>query len=129
MKTRNYHERYYLGLRRAFIWTRKIQRVINGELFFFCYGDDIQSRFFLGTLKDCRKEKKNLLKMKTTLIGRLDLINDNYKISILGADRFYRKRFTQAHLLGWFILNKKKILENGGVLVVDDIYRGYFLKK
>ena len=113
-----------LELRRVFIFCQKIRKIENDNKFYFFYGDDLSDRYYVGTLKDCRKEKKKLLKIKTKLLGKLEFNDGEVKMSILGSDYFYRKRFTMAHLLGRFIMPDEKI--KNGVLYVDDNFKAYF---
>lgn len=113
-----------LKLRRPFIFCQKIKKIENDNNFYFFYGDDLSNRSYLGSLKDCKREKKQLLKMKTNLLGKLEFNDEEIKISILGSDHFYRKRFTMAHLLGRFIMPNRKI--KNGILYVDDIFKSYF---
>lgn len=115
-------------LRKAFIWCDKIIKTEDNNLFQFFYGDDKTNRFFIGTLQDCRVEKKKLLKRKVKLIGRLELNKSGHKISVLNSLEFYRKRFAIAHLLGRFtMMSEKRIIKNGGVIVIDDNFTAYFL--
>lgn len=117
-----------MTIRKAFIWCDKIIKTEDDNLFQFFYGDDKTNRFFIGTLQDCRAEKKKLLKKRTKLIGRLELNEGGYKISVLGSDHYYRKRFTMAHLIGRFtMMSEKRIIKNGGVIVIDDNFTAYFL--
>jgi hypothetical protein len=126
LKVKFYKNKEYLGLRRAFIWSDKIRKIEGGQLFYFFYGDDISTRYFVGILKYCRIEKKKLLDYKTQIIGLLEISENGHKMQILGKDHFYRKRFTMAHLLGWFVWHKKKVIERGGIVMVDQNYKSYF---
>jgi len=112
-----------MELRRAFIFCRKIRKIENENNFYFFYGDDLSNRFYVGTLKDCRREKKQLLKMKTNLLSKLEFNGEKIKMSILGSDHYYRKRFMIAHLLGRFLLDEKF---KNGTLYIDDKFRAYF---